>query len=132
MKPQPPQLAVGAIVVHDGRLLMVRRGREPARGLWTVPGGRVEFGEYITDALRREVEEETGLQVDVGDLLGIFEVIGDTDHFVILDHLASPAGDTTPRAGDDATEVSWVPLDDVTGLECTPRLVETLTAWGVL
>lgn len=119
-------------MVHDGRLLMVRRGREPARGLWTVPGGRVEFGEYITDALRREVEEETGLQVDVGDLLGIFEVIGDTDHFVILDHLASPAGDTTPRAGDDATEVSWVPLDDVTGLECTPRLVETLTAWGVL
>jgi 8-oxo-dGTP diphosphatase len=127
-----PQIAVGAIVVRDGSLLMVRRGREPGRGLWSLPGGRVEVGEYLHDAVRREVKEETGLEVEPAALVGILEVVGDP-HYVILDFAASCDGVTgTPVAGDDVDEVRWVPLADVPTLDCTPRFVETLTAWGVL
>jgi len=125
-------LAVGAIVVRDGHLLMVRRAQEPARGLWSVPGGKVERSEYLADALRREVREETGLEIDVGELAGFFEVIGDDDHYVIMDFLATYSGENEPRPGDDVDRVRWVPLDDITSLDCTPRFVELLTAWGVL
>ena len=126
-----PQVAVGAVVVRDGALLMVRRAREPGAGLWSLPGGRVERGEYLANAVRREVAEETGLDVTVGDLVGIFEVIGDP-HYVILDFFARVEGASDPRPSTDATEVRWVPLDEVERLECTPRFVETLRAWGVL
>jgi 8-oxo-dGTP diphosphatase len=124
-------LAVGAIVVRDDALLMVRRGREPNQGLWSIPGGRVEHGEFLADAVRREVLEETGIEVEVGEMVGILEVPGD-EHYVILDYGARPTDDRAPTAGDDADEVRWVPLDDVRSLECTPRFIETLTAWGVL
>src|SRR5918992_943752 len=107
--PERPRVAVGAIVVRDGALLMVRRAREPARGLWTVPGGDVE----------------------VRDLMGIFEVVGEP-HFVILDFVAVAAGNSPPQPGDDVSDVRWVPLEEVPRLECTPRFVETLRGWGVL
>lgn len=126
-----PQIAVGAIVVSEGKLLMIKRAKDPGAGLWTVPGGRLERGEHLKDAVRREVLEETGVEVEVGDLLGILEVVGDP-HYVILDHLAEPVGQGDPTASSDASEVRWVPLEEVGGLECTPRFVETMTAWGVL
>ena len=126
-----PQVAVGAIVIHDGTLLMVRRGKEPGRGLWSLPGGKVETGEYLAEALRREVVEETGLEVTVGDLVGIFEVIGHV-HYVVLDFFAEVETASPPRPAGDADEARWVPLDEVVGLQCTPRFVETLRAWGVL
>jgi 8-oxo-dGTP diphosphatase len=125
-------LAVGAIVIRDGHLLMVRRAQEPARGLWSVPGGKVEPAEYLSDALRREVREETGLEIDVGELAGFFEVISEEDHYVIMDFLSSYSGSDVPRPGDDVDRVRWVPLDEVPSLDCTPRFVELLTAWGVL
>lgn len=114
---------------------MVRRAHEPAKGLWSLPGGRVEKGEYIADAIKREVKEETGLDVDVRDLVGIFEVTGEAEwnpHYVILDYAAVPIGGTEPRAAGDASDARWVPFDEIRSLECTPRFVETLTAWGVL
>ncbi|HET7482897.1 MAG TPA: NUDIX domain-containing protein [Actinomycetota bacterium] len=126
-----PVVAVGAVVIHDGALLMVRRGREPGKGLWSIPGGRVEKHETLAGALAREVREETGLEIEVADLLGILEVTGDP-HYVILDHVATVVGAATPRAGDDADEVRWVPLDEVENLDCTPRFVESLRGWGVL
>lgn len=125
-----PQLAVGAVVVHGGALLMVRRNQQPAKGLWSVPGGRVEPGEYLSAAVAREVAEETGLQIVVGDLLGILEVVGDP-HYVILDFIATVETRSEPVAGDDVSEARWVPLDEVDALECTPRFVETMRAWGV-
>lgn len=127
-----PVVAVGAVVVDGGDLLMVKRGRAPARGSWTLPGGRVEGGESLVDAVRREVREETGLEVKDVEMLGVFEVTGSDHHFVILDHLATPVTRNEPVAGSDADEARWIPLAEIASLECTPRLVETLTAWGVL
>ncbi len=126
-----PQIAVGAIAVKDGRLLMVRRAHHPGAGLWSLPGGRVEDGEYLSDALRREVAEETGLEVDVQELVGILEVVGDP-HYVILDYFTEVTGNGAPIAADDVSDARWVPLDEVAGLPCTPRFHETLRGWGVL
>ncbi len=117
--------------MHDDKLLMVKRGNEPGKGLWSLPGGRLETGEYLADALRREVREETGLEVTVGDLVGIFEVVGEP-HYVILDFFASPEGAVEPVPGDDVDDARWVRLDRVHELDCTPRFVETLRGWGVL
>jgi ADP-ribose pyrophosphatase YjhB (NUDIX family) len=114
---------------------MVKRGQEPARGLWSIPGGKLEHGEYIEDALKREVKEETGIEIAVDKLVGVFEVLGNwggDDHYVILDYLATSADASEPVAGDDAEEARWVPLDEVPTLDCTPRFVETLRSWGVL
>ena len=110
---------------------MVRRANDPGAGLWSLPGGRVEHGEYIGDALRREVAEETGLTVEVRDLVGILEVVGEP-HYVILDYFAEVVGDDTPVASDDVSDARWVPLAEVPGLPCTPRFLETLRGWGVL
>lgn len=132
VKTPGPQVVVGAIVIHDGSLLMIRRANDPSKGLWTVPGGRVEPGEYLAQAVRREVLEETGVAVEVGELLGVLEVVGEGWHYVIHDYLATIDGDPELAAADDALEARWVPLHDVPSLDCTPRFVETLTGWGVL
>ena len=126
-----PQIAVGAIVVKDGRLLMIQRANDPGAGLWSLPGGRVEHGEYLAAALRREVSEETGLDVEVRELVGILEVVGDP-HYVILDYFAEVAGDAEPVAADDVSDARWVPLHEVASLACTPRFHETMRGWGVL
>ncbi len=125
-----PEIAVGAVVIHDRSLLMVRRNQEPAKGLWSVPGGRVAKGEYLAAAVAREVAEETGLDITVGPLLGILEVVGDP-HYVILDFIGTVAAGSEPAAGDDVSEARWVPLDEVETLDCTPRFCETMRGWGV-
>lgn len=127
-----PQIAIGAIVLHDDQLLMVQRANDPGKGLWSLPGGRVELGEYLADALKREVREETGLEVEVGELAGILEVPGAELHYVILDYHATLIGERTATKGSDASDVRWVPLKEVAHLECTPRFVETMKAWSVL
>jgi ADP-ribose pyrophosphatase YjhB (NUDIX family) len=81
--------------------------------------------------VRREVKEETGLDVEVHHLVGILEVPGDP-HYVIHDYLAESVGDDTPTPAGDAAEARWVSFEEVETLDCTPRFVETLTAWGVL
>lgn len=124
-----PVIAVGGVVVKDGKLLMVRRAKEPGKGLWSIPGGRLEHGEHIADGVAREVKEETGLDVEVRQLLGILEVPGDP-HYVILDHVAGYPGNDEPVPGDDVDDVRWVAFEDIESLDCTPRLLETLRAWG--
>lgn len=122
-----PELAVGAIVVDDDRLLLIRRGRGPAQGSWSVPGGRVERGELLAEATVRELREETGLEGVCGPLVGIVERFIDDAHFVILDHHVTLLEPDAPLvAGDDAAEVAWVPLHEVAEWDLVEGLAEFL------
>ncbi len=99
--------------MEDGRILLVERGREPLKDWWSLPGGVVETGERLEEALRREVREETGLEIDILELLEIYERImlddtGATEyHYVLMDYLCRPVGGTL-CAADDASRVAWV------------------------
>jgi 8-oxo-dGTP diphosphatase len=128
---------VGGIVLDgDGRMLLVRRGTEPAKGTWSVPGGRVEAGESDAAATAREVLEETGLPVRVGRLVGTVERDAPRGGvFVIRDYLCTPDEDAdlaAVRAGDDAADAAWFTADEVAALDTAPGLVAALTEWGVL
>lgn len=127
-----PELSVGAVVVHDGSLLLVRRGHGPAAGEWAVPGGRVEWGEMLAEAVVREVAEETGLECVCGELLGWVEIIQTDHHFVVLDFVATVLEHGEPVAGDDAAEVRWVPVDAVLELNLVDGLAEFLHEHGIL
>jgi mutator protein MutT len=131
------RVACAGAVVRDerDRVLLVRRGTEPGRGLWSIPGGRVEPGETPEAAAVREVEEETGLRVTVDGFAGRVERPGPGGVvYVIDDWFARPSAGAAPdtvRAGDDADEVRWVSLADLAALPCVDGLVETLASWGV-
>ncbi len=124
---------VGAVVRDgDGRLLLVRRARPPAAGTWSVPGGRVEPGEDDATAVVREVREETGLEVAVGELLGTVErspAAGVV--YVINDYSCEVIGGSL-RPGDDASDARWFTPSQVRTLSTSPGLVESLESWGVL
>jgi 8-oxo-dGTP diphosphatase len=126
------EVAVGAVALRDRELLLVRRGRGPAAGEWSVPGGRVQVGEELHEAVVREVAEETGLEVVVERFLGWVERIGDA-HFVILDFVVSVLDPgQVPVAGDDAAEVAWVALSELDGVRLVDGLLEFLVDHGIL
>lgn len=121
-----PVVAVAAIILDDaGRVLVIQRGRPPGEGLWTVPGGRLEPGERIADAVVREVREETGLDVTCGPLVEVVERAGDAYHYVIHDHLAEVRGGTL-RAGDDARDARWVTDAELAALPITEGLAPVI------
>lgn len=128
----PPVVAVGAIVIDDGRLLLIRRGHGPAAGEWSVPGGRVEPGELLEEAVVRELAEETGLEGVCGDLVGVVERLDDEHHFVILDYAVHLLEAAPPAAGSDAAEAMWVPLTDVAEMRLVDGLAEFLHDKGIL
>jgi 8-oxo-dGTP diphosphatase len=130
--PPRPELCVGAVAVDADRLLLVRRGHGPAAGDWSVPGGRVEAGETLAEAVVRELREETGLEGVCGPLLGWVERIDADHHFVILDFEVTVIGGGDPRAGDDAAEAAWVPRHEVLDLRLVEGLAEHLADWGVI
>ncbi len=111
--PEHPIIGVGAVIVQAGRVLLVRRDTEPLRGEWSVPGGMLELGEKLRDGVRREVLEETGLDVETGDVLDVFDSIftdalGRTQyHYVLIDYLCRPLSGEA-RAGSDVSDVRWV------------------------
>ena len=128
-----PVVAAGAVVVADGALLMVRRRNAPGTGRWSIPGGRVERGEQLRAAVAREVREETGLEVIVGDLAGWVERFDDDVHYVILDFFAGPVErQRTLTPGDDATDARWIPLAEVAELELVDGLLDFLRGVGSL
>ena len=130
--PVRPEVCVGAVALSDDRLLMIRRGRGPAQGEWSIPGGRVEWGETLAEAVVREVAEETGLAVACAELVGWVERIGDEYHHVILDYGVVPLDDADPVAGDDAAEAAWVPLHEVSDLTLVDGLAEFLAEHGII
>lgn len=127
-----PQLCVGAIAVDEDQILLVRRGRGPAQGEWSVPGGRVERGETLAEAVVRELAEETGLTGVCDSLAGWVERIGEGFHFVILDFHVTIIDGSDPVAGDDAAEVAWVQLSEVADLKLVEGLAEFLHDHGIL
>jgi 8-oxo-dGTP diphosphatase len=127
-----PELCVGAVAVDNGQILMVRRGRGPAQGMWSVPGGRVEAGETLAEAVVRELREETGLAGVCEALIGWAERIGDGYHYVILDFAVTIMDIAEPAAGDDAAEAAWVPLYEVADLALAEGLAEFLHDHGIL
>jgi 8-oxo-dGTP diphosphatase len=125
---ETPVICAGA-VIRDGenRLLMVRRRNAPALGMWSLPGGRVEPGETHAEAAAREVLEETGLVVTVGDLLQTVP-LGD---YVVHDFAATVVGGEL-RAGDDASEVKWCDPAEIPAMQTSPGLVDELRRMGAL
>jgi 8-oxo-dGTP diphosphatase len=133
---EPVRVAcVGAIGRDDdGRLLLIRRGTEPGRGRWSVPGGRMEAGEAAVAAVSREVAEETGLQVHVGAAVGSVERPGrDGSTYVITDYVCTPTSDTRAVVpGDDAAAVAWVTDGELAAYDLVDGLYDALLAWGLL
>ncbi|MDA8039559.1 MAG: NUDIX domain-containing protein [Actinomycetota bacterium] len=132
----PPVLAVGAVVEVGDKLLLVRRGRSPGKGRWALPGGRVEAGESLAEAVAREVREETGLEVSVGELVGWVERSGPGYHFVILDFRAEVdehEGREAPPvfAGDDAAEAAFVDRSELRDLPLVAGLLDWLLEHGL-
>lgn len=118
--------------MRGGRLLLVRRGRGTGVGLWSLPGGRVEHGELLADAVRRELREETGLDGVVGPLVGVAERVWGDAHFVILDYRVDVPAGADAVAGDDAADVAWTSRAELDVLSLVPRLLEFLGDAGVL
>lgn len=135
--PAAPVPAVGALVFREGTVLLVRRGRPPSRDVWAVPGGRVELGESLAEAVEREVREETGVTVRAGEPVWSFDsVIRDRDgrvryHYVIVDLSADYlAGE--PRGSDDAREARWVRPGEIAGFEVSEPTLHLLRRTGFL
>jgi 8-oxo-dGTP diphosphatase len=123
--PRHPVVGVGGVVIDGDRVLLVRRGSAPLKGEWSIPGGTLELGETSREGVKRELNEETGLVVRVGDLIEVFErIVPDENgrlkyHFVILDYLCG-VEDGSAQAGSDVTHVAWAREDDLAQYSLAP------------
>jgi ADP-ribose pyrophosphatase YjhB (NUDIX family) len=122
--PDQPVVGVGAVIVHDGKLVLIKRGNEPSKGKWSIPGGHVELGECLPDAVIREAKEETCLDVDNPCLVDVVDNV-DLDaqgkvkyHYVIVDYLVHVKSGNVAAAS-DAAELRWVPFDEVENYNLT-------------
>ncbi|GAC1621176.1 MAG: NUDIX hydrolase [Candidatus Acidiferrum sp.] len=134
--PERPVIGVGGVLIHEGRALLIRRGGEPLRGEWSIPGGTLELGETLAEGVARELKEETGISVRVLELIEVFDRIWIDErpgtnaakprfHFVIADYLCERISGE-PWAGSDATDVAYATEDEL------PRFHLTETATRVL
>lgn len=121
--PDRPIVGVGVVVLGPDGVLLIRRAKPPRQGQWSLPGGAQKIGETVFNAARREVLEETGLEVEILGLVDVVDSIRPDDagnvryHFTLVDVVAVAAGPGTPVAGSDADEVAWMTLEDISGLE---------------
>jgi ADP-ribose pyrophosphatase YjhB (NUDIX family) len=122
--PKHPLVGVGALIFQDRRILMAQRGKEPLKGWWSLPGGALETGELLADAVRREVREETGLEIEPIRVFEIFErIMRDVEgtpeyHYVLIDYLCRITGGTL-AAGDDVCRVEWMDRTALSALQIT-------------
>jgi 8-oxo-dGTP diphosphatase len=132
--PDAPRVGVGAVILDRDRVLLVKRGQPPSQGKWSIPGGLVHLGERIEDALRREVQEECGVEVRLLGLCGVIDRVRHAPpdgaaaprvhyHYVIIDYVASVESGV-PRAGSDAAEVRWVPIRELEAYDTTEGLAD--------
>ena len=129
-QPSHPQLAVSAAIFRDGKILLVRRARSPAKGFYSLPGGRVEFGETLHTALHREVDEETALRIEIVDLAGWREVVPETSgggHYLIMSFAARWTGNET-ALNDEHDDFKWLAPDNLGDLKLTGGLQEVIQA----
>ena len=129
--PDRPIIGVGAVIVSGGRALLVRRATQPLKGEWSVPGGMLELGEKLRDGAAREAFEETGLKVEVGDVLDVFDSIFIDDegrtqyHYVLIDYLCRPQpGEAVP--GSDVSEVLWVAESDLAAMNLRASIAQVV------
>ncbi|NPV71404.1 MAG: NUDIX hydrolase [Firmicutes bacterium] len=137
MYPEQPVAAVAAVILRPSKgsgtrkILLIKRGIEPAVGKWSIPGGAIELGEAARDAVRREVKEECGLDITVLDVFEIFDVFVRDNagalkfHYVIIDFLAEPEGGSL-EAGSDVSDATWVTLGEAANLDITRGTREVL------
>lgn len=123
--PQKPEVAVGAVVIHKGKVLLVKRKKPPSEGLWAIPGGRIKLGETLKQAAERELFEETGIVIDAKQPIYTFDSIHKDDegkikfHYVIIDLWAEFKGGEL-KAGDDAVEARWINTSELGTIEINP------------
>ena len=129
--PDYPRVGVGAVILHEDKVLLVRRGKSPSVGKWSLPGGLVELGETTTEAIAREIVEECGIKIRVVDVAGVItRVVRDDDdriryHYVLVDYLAYPDS-MDVVAGSDAAEAHWFEIERVGELDTTPGLLDMI------
>jgi mutator protein MutT len=129
--PETPLVGVGAIIIEQGRVVLVKRGHPPLEGKWSIPGGLLEVGETLRTAVVREALEETGLTIEPGELLGVFErVLPDEQgrfryHYVLIDFLCRRISGEL-LAGDDADEVGWFRQDELAELQLARETEEVV------
>jgi 8-oxo-dGTP diphosphatase len=129
--PERPVVGVGAVVLDGDRVLLIKRGHAPLKGQWSLPGGGVEIGETLEQAIAREVIEETGLIVEVGPMVEVLDRISrDADgrvehHFVLVDFVCRPSGGIL-RWASDADDAAWVALTDLARYEVAPVTISVI------
>ena len=130
--PSQPVVGVGAVILQGDAVLLIQRGNEPLKGIWSIPGGALEVGESLIDGVRREVREEVGLEIEVGAIVEVFERITRDQqgavryHYVLVDFVCRPTGGAL-AAADDADDARWVTASELATIEVTagtPAVIE--------
>jgi ADP-ribose pyrophosphatase YjhB (NUDIX family) len=134
---QFPRLGASACVFRDGRVLIVQRGKEPGRGIWSLPGGHVELGETALAAAQRELGEETGIAADLDHLVGLFDIVRRDDQGAVTLHYAIACYAGHWRSGEaaaagDAMAVRWLARDELSGLAFAPHVRQAIERARVL
>ena len=126
-----PIPAVGAAIVDRGRLLLVKRAQDPNKGLWAIPGGKIHWGETMHVAVEREIREETGLDIEVGEAVWVGDIIGPSQppewHYCVIDFIAHTTGGVASAAS-DVDELGWFTLEEARALPLTPTMPSLLDA----
>lgn len=135
--PLEPRVGVGAITIKDGKVLLVKRGVEPSKGLWAIPGGTLKLGETLQECAAREILEETGITIKVGGCIYVFDFIEYDDqrkikfHYVIVDFAAEYVAGV-PQGADDALEARWLSPEDLKKLPVAKNTMNALRTTGFL
>ncbi len=133
--PDSPRVGVGAVVIQNGKVLLIQRGIQPSRGLWAIPGGNMELGETLKETAEREMMEETGIVIEAGDPIHAFDFIERDDegnilyHYVVIDLIADYI-EGEPRGADDALEARWCAWEEIVKMPVSRNTLALLRKIG--